>query len=198
MAELETELSCLKLAKEVGNAALDSMNTKLTDEDKIMCSEIIQGYLGGKVSDPITAGITNPQKFRECMKLLKSMIKEGQSLNAEFNINKSIEYKQNDQNGRLTNNHVNKKNIRTIGYNNQNQSRRKPLDDKKVLSSNENPDVDILTVHQDNRLQQNQDQKRVEIPITNAWTADTREPPKQPVKRKPHRQQTLRDRKSVV
>ena len=32
------------------------MNTKLTDEDKIMCSEIIQGYLGGKVPDPITAG----------------------------------------------------------------------------------------------------------------------------------------------
>jgi hypothetical protein len=32
------------------------MNTKLTDEDKIMCSEIIHGYLGGKVPDPITAG----------------------------------------------------------------------------------------------------------------------------------------------
>ena len=95
-----------------------------------------------------SAGITNPQKFRECMKLLKSMIKEGQHLNAEFS--NGVD---DGQNGKLTNNHLNKKNLRTIEYNN--QTRRKPVENKTVLSSNENPDVDVLKVHNnDSRFQQ--------------------------------------------
>ncbi|XP_076114042.1 uncharacterized protein LOC143082305 isoform X1 [Mytilus galloprovincialis] len=196
VAELETELSCLRLAKEVGNAALDGMNTKLTDEDKIMCAEIIQGYLGGKVPDPITAGITNPQKFRECMKLLRGMIREGQDLNLEFsNNNKSIEYHKNDQNWRSTDNHLNKKNIRSITHN-QSQTRRRAFEEKKVLTSNEDPEVDVLRVHPDTRIQQNQARKEVEIPITNAWTADTREAAQKPVRRKPRqpvRESTLSD-----
>lgn len=90
------------------------------------------------------------------MKLLRGMIREGQDLNLEFsNNNKSIEYHKNDQNWRSTDNHLNKKNIRSITHN-QSQTRRRAFEEKKVLTSNEDPEVDVLRVHPDTRIQQNQ------------------------------------------
>ncbi|XP_078333663.1 uncharacterized protein LOC111136397 isoform X5 [Crassostrea virginica] len=77
VAELETELSCLLMAKEDVKFSIDMMNAKLTDEDKIQCNKVIKSYLDGKVADPVSEGITNPYKFRECMKILKKMIVEG-------------------------------------------------------------------------------------------------------------------------
>nr|XP_034331855.1 kinesin heavy chain isoform X9 [Crassostrea gigas] len=77
VAELESELSCLLMAKEDVKFSIDMMNAKLTDEDKIQCNKVIKSYLDGKVADPVSEGITNPYKFRECMKILKKMILEG-------------------------------------------------------------------------------------------------------------------------
>ncbi|XP_048779617.2 uncharacterized protein LOC125683007 isoform X2 [Ostrea edulis] len=77
VAELESELSCLLMAKEDFKFSLDMMNAKLTDEDKIQCNKVIKSYLDGKVKDPVSEGITNPYKFRECMKILKTMILDG-------------------------------------------------------------------------------------------------------------------------
>ena len=34
-----------------------SMDSKLTDEDKMDCAKVIQGYLGGRVRDPIVSGL---------------------------------------------------------------------------------------------------------------------------------------------
>ena len=34
----------------------DETSSKLTDEDKLACAQVIQEYLAGRVADPITAG----------------------------------------------------------------------------------------------------------------------------------------------
>ncbi|XP_052801023.1 uncharacterized protein LOC128231841 isoform X2 [Mya arenaria] len=71
IAELETELACLRLSQESGEIRM-----VLTEEDKVMCVEVVNQYLAGKISDPISAGITNPHKFRECLKILKRVISQ--------------------------------------------------------------------------------------------------------------------------
>ena len=50
------------------------MESKLTDEEKVACAKLMQGYLGGRVLDPISAGVTHPLKFRECLRILKMMV----------------------------------------------------------------------------------------------------------------------------
>ncbi|XP_033751791.1 LOW QUALITY PROTEIN: kinesin heavy chain-like [Pecten maximus] len=78
VAELETELSCMRAARETGtNFSIEEMNAKLTDEDKILCGQVVSRYLGGQLNDPVTAGITSPYKFRECLKILKRVITDG-------------------------------------------------------------------------------------------------------------------------
>ncbi|OWF53096.1 kinesin heavy chain-like isoform X2 [Mizuhopecten yessoensis] len=78
VAELETELSCIRAARESGtNFSIEEMNAKLTDEDKILCGQVVSRYLGGQLNDPVTAGITSPYKFRECLKILKRVITDG-------------------------------------------------------------------------------------------------------------------------
>ena len=57
------------------------MNGKLlTDEDKMACARLMQGYIGGKIRDPISAGISHPLKFRECLHILKNIILESGSM----------------------------------------------------------------------------------------------------------------------
>jgi hypothetical protein len=34
----------------------DDTSSKLTDEDKLACAQVVQEYLAGRVADPITAG----------------------------------------------------------------------------------------------------------------------------------------------
>ena len=72
-------------------------SSKLTDEDKLQCSQIVHAYLEGRLKDPVMAGakvkverhvqlrhytetfftgITNPVKFRECLKLLRNLLNE--------------------------------------------------------------------------------------------------------------------------
>ncbi|XP_041365194.1 kinesin-like protein KIF6 [Gigantopelta aegis] len=79
IAELESEISCLRLSQ-ASNEEFNSepaMAGKLTDEDKLFCAKVVHEYLGGRLSDPITAGITSPYKFRECFKVLKKMVLKG-------------------------------------------------------------------------------------------------------------------------
>ncbi|KAL4224986.1 hypothetical protein ACF0H5_015681 [Mactra antiquata] len=71
IAELETELACLKLSP--SGEEVDS-RMKLSDEDKQICSQVVKQYLAGRIADPITAGITNPNKFRECLRILKKVV----------------------------------------------------------------------------------------------------------------------------
>ncbi|XP_053385145.1 uncharacterized protein LOC128550327 isoform X2 [Mercenaria mercenaria] len=71
IAELEAELACLKLTQE--DEEVDS-RMKLSDEDKLICSQVVKQYLAGKIADPISAGITNPNKFRECLRILKKVV----------------------------------------------------------------------------------------------------------------------------
>ncbi|XP_060082119.1 kinesin heavy chain-like [Ylistrum balloti] len=77
VAELETELSCMRAARTGASFSIEEMNAKLTDEDKILCGQVVSRYLGGQLNDPVTAGITSPYKFRECLKILKRVITEG-------------------------------------------------------------------------------------------------------------------------
>lgn len=83
------------------------------------------------------------------------MIKEGQHLNAELDNGRAVENGKTNQNWRSTDNHLNKKNIRTIVHNPA-HSRRKAVqvNNKNVLSSNDNPDVDILKINHDVKYQQ--------------------------------------------
>ncbi|XP_064602782.1 uncharacterized protein LOC135468448 isoform X2 [Liolophura sinensis] len=76
IAELETEISCMKLQSEGTEGHSEEMCGKLSEEDKVQCVQIIQDYLAGRLRDPITAGITSPFKFRECLRILKAVVKE--------------------------------------------------------------------------------------------------------------------------
>ncbi|KAL5006448.1 hypothetical protein ScPMuIL_015254 [Solemya velum] len=77
VADLETEVSCLRINQDELGSTVDEMSIKLTDEDKIYCGHIINDYLRGLIADPVTEGITSPYKFRECLKILKKMVNDG-------------------------------------------------------------------------------------------------------------------------
>ncbi|KAL8591508.1 hypothetical protein ACOMHN_000523 [Nucella lapillus] len=83
VAELETQMACLKMSLQSGESGEeggrkeeddDLTSSKLTDEDKLSCAQVVQEYLAGRISDPVTAGVTNPFKFRECLRILKRMV----------------------------------------------------------------------------------------------------------------------------
>ncbi|XP_046328231.2 kinesin heavy chain-like isoform X1 [Haliotis rufescens] len=76
VAELEAEIAFMRLNKET-ECTDEMMSSKLTDEDKIHCARVVHEYLGGRLTDPVTAGITDPYKFRECLRLLKKMVLSG-------------------------------------------------------------------------------------------------------------------------
>ncbi|XP_067655828.1 kinesin heavy chain-like [Haliotis asinina] len=76
VAELEAEIAFMKLNKDT-ECTDEMMSSKLTDEDKLHCARVVHEYLGGRLSDPVTAGITDPYKFRECLRLLKKMVLSG-------------------------------------------------------------------------------------------------------------------------
>lgn len=71
VAELEAENSVLRYGSP-GAAPEDGEG--LTDEEKAACAHIVQNFLQGQIMDPVTAGITDPNKFRECMKVFKSLL----------------------------------------------------------------------------------------------------------------------------
>ncbi|XP_070198832.1 kinesin heavy chain-like [Littorina saxatilis] len=77
VAELEAEMACLRLsqmAEGQREELEEDTSSKLTDEDKLSCAQVVQEYLAGRVADPVTAGISNPYKFRECLRILKRMV----------------------------------------------------------------------------------------------------------------------------
>ena len=37
-------------------ALLQNMDRKLTEDDRTQCTRVMQGYIAGRISDPITAG----------------------------------------------------------------------------------------------------------------------------------------------
>ncbi|XP_076451124.1 uncharacterized protein LOC143287006 [Babylonia areolata] len=81
VAELETQIACLKMSTQMGESGdggrrgeEEEMTSKLTDEDKLTCAQVVQEYLAGRVSDPVVAGMTSPFKFRECLRILKRMV----------------------------------------------------------------------------------------------------------------------------
>ncbi|CAL1547858.1 unnamed protein product [Lymnaea stagnalis] len=43
----------------------------LTEEDRIVCAKIMEGFLQGVITDPVDAGICDQCRFRECLHLLK-------------------------------------------------------------------------------------------------------------------------------
>ena len=45
--------------------ALDdwTVDSKLTDEDKLQCSQIVESYLAGRLKDPVMAGACTTQTF---------------------------------------------------------------------------------------------------------------------------------------
>ncbi|XP_052233464.1 kinesin-like protein KIF3A isoform X2 [Dreissena polymorpha] len=81
IAELETELACIKLDK-VGDS---DIRMQLTDADKELCVEVVNQYLSGKIADPISAGITDPHKFRECLRILKKVVSRAHKLDPNNN-----------------------------------------------------------------------------------------------------------------
>ena len=46
--------------------ALDdwTVDSKLTDEDKLQCSQIVESYLAGRLKDPVMAGACTTQTFK--------------------------------------------------------------------------------------------------------------------------------------
>lgn len=82
------------------------------------------------------------------------MIKEGQHLNAEFDNRPALENGRTTQNWKATDNHLNKKNIRTVVHNPAHNRRKAAhVESKNVLSSNDNPDVDVLKIDHDAKYQ---------------------------------------------
>ena len=65
---------CFFLFQGDNGVNLSVMDSKLTDADKLDCARIIQSYVGGRINDPIVAGITSPLRFKECMKIFKTMV----------------------------------------------------------------------------------------------------------------------------
>lgn len=41
----------------------EDSSSKLTDEDKLSCAQVVQEYLAGRIADPVTAG----SRHREMM-----------------------------------------------------------------------------------------------------------------------------------
>ncbi|KAK7491439.1 hypothetical protein BaRGS_00017268 [Batillaria attramentaria] len=76
VAELESQMACLRMSQQEGGSEQheDESSSKLTDEDKIACAHVVQEYLAGRITDPVTAGMTSPFKFRECLRILKRMV----------------------------------------------------------------------------------------------------------------------------
>ena len=52
----------------------ESPLTSITDEDKVNCSQVMQAYLGGRVRDPIVAGILYLRSFTRSLRSLRPEI----------------------------------------------------------------------------------------------------------------------------
>ncbi|KAK3103203.1 hypothetical protein FSP39_017361 [Pinctada imbricata] len=180
VAELETELACLLMEKEETNFTLELMNTKLTDEDKLECNKIIEKYVEGKVNDPVSEGITNPYKFRECMKILKKMVVDGVFRNpANQNPDGTVNIDVDHYNSPMIGSEINAK-------------RRRSLDetgDDRKRSHVDNTQCNQSTSVQGHKSRPRHKETAVTIPITNAWGEDTyQSEPEQPIRRPRHRQ----------
>ncbi|KAK3594078.1 hypothetical protein CHS0354_040846 [Potamilus streckersoni] len=77
VAELESELNCLKMEKEQSGEVAEGAVSRLSHAEKMRCAQVIQEYLSGRITDPVLAGITDPYKFRECLRILRKLVING-------------------------------------------------------------------------------------------------------------------------
>ncbi|XP_070560392.1 uncharacterized protein [Ptychodera flava] len=105
IAELEAEIACLKSVNSEGatantstsspaalQTALDAKlendgdsfkvprSVSLSDDDKKLCVKVMHGFIGGRIRDPVSNGISDPYKFRECMQILREMLMRSYAL----------------------------------------------------------------------------------------------------------------------
>ncbi|XP_005096040.1 kinesin heavy chain [Aplysia californica] len=71
VAHLEKQVALLRSKGTTEPLTAEDMVGLLTEEDRVACAEIMDGYLRGVVTDPIAAGICDQCRFRECLHLLR-------------------------------------------------------------------------------------------------------------------------------
>ncbi|XP_071481298.1 uncharacterized protein, partial [Diadema antillarum] len=57
----------------------------LNREGRHLCARLVQGYVSGKIKDPVAAGISDFSRFRECLKLLRDMIIRSYAYHQKYN-----------------------------------------------------------------------------------------------------------------
>ncbi|KAL3841622.1 hypothetical protein ACJMK2_019736 [Sinanodonta woodiana] len=77
VAELESELNCLKMEKTQSGEVTEGAVSRLSRSEKRHCAQVIQDYMSGQITDPVLAGITDPYKFRECLRILRKLVING-------------------------------------------------------------------------------------------------------------------------
>ncbi|KAJ8298689.1 hypothetical protein KUTeg_022749 [Tegillarca granosa] len=139
VAELESELHCLRFGKE----NIDAMNAKMTDEDKLYCS------------------ITSPYKFRESLRVLKKMVLEGY-FNKNNNDDVNVLELESKNYPRSPERQTFKSERRS---NHRSPERKKQRNNQNGLTTSGDDNTSEINVQVNKRQQQ---EKTVEFPI-NAW-----------------------------
>ncbi|KAH9490020.1 Kinesin- protein 6 [Bulinus truncatus] len=71
VADLENQVARLR-SKGKSEAVVDAdFLGVLTEEDRLICAKIMEGFLQGVITDPVDAGICDQCRFRECLHFLK-------------------------------------------------------------------------------------------------------------------------------
>ncbi|XP_064635817.1 kinesin heavy chain-like [Lineus longissimus] len=75
IGQLEAELTLIKLGQVSANSDDATLtSSKLTDEDKIFCEDLMKDFVAGKVKNPLTQGVSTPQLFCQCLRHLRDLI----------------------------------------------------------------------------------------------------------------------------
>nr|XP_054761781.1 kinesin heavy chain-like [Lytechinus pictus] len=57
----------------------------LTREGRQLCARIMQGFVSGRVTDPVSCGVSDFSRFRECLRILREMIHRSYAYHQRFN-----------------------------------------------------------------------------------------------------------------
>ncbi|XP_059175526.1 kinesin-like protein KIF6 isoform X2 [Physella acuta] len=71
VAYLENQVALLRSKGRNEQVTEDNILDELTEEDRMVCAKIMEGFLQGVITDPVDAGICDQCRFRECLHLLK-------------------------------------------------------------------------------------------------------------------------------
>ncbi|XP_055900649.1 uncharacterized protein LOC106053636 isoform X2 [Biomphalaria glabrata] len=71
VADLENQVAFLRSKGKPEPISNNYLLGSLTEEDRVVCAKIMEGFLQGEIPDPVDAGICDHCRFRECLHLLK-------------------------------------------------------------------------------------------------------------------------------